>query len=397
MQQMIMNNFCDVLIVGAGIIGSSLALSLAQFGVKVIIIDNQGLFRIPKNVIPNSQVSAINYASVEFFKKIKVWQNIPNKFITSYYCMKTWEYVSATVTFDASSIGLPNMGCIVENNRLKFALWKNILNSDLITFYHSSKLISLEHDGDFWNCILNKNIRINSKLLIGSDGAYSKIRNKMKIKTTTWKYHQCCMLLTIKTEKNTHGTIWQVFAPNGPIGFLPLYSNWGSLMWFDTPEHINKLKSLPKFVLEKKIESNFYNELGKVILFKKVSIPLINQKAHKYIGTNAVLVGDAAHTIHPLAGQGINLGIRDVMVLSELLTNPNIFTINTCLLKKRLLLYQNNRQRDIFLMQSSINWLYYIFHNNILPLKITRNLAFIIIEKFSYIKKRLLKYAVLGR
>lgn len=390
------SSFCDVLIVGAGIIGSSLAVRLAQCGIKVIIIDHQHFFPIINSTVPNVRVSAINYASMEFFKKINVWKNIPSEFLTPYHHMKTWEYTSAMVTFDTTSIKVPEMGYIIENNRLKLALWNNIIHSELITFFYSSTLISLKHNGTFWKCILDKNIIINSKLLIGADGYNSKIRKKMRIDIITWKHHQCCMLLTIKTEKNTYGTIWQMFTPNGPIGFLPLYDNWGTLMWFDSPERINKLKYLPKLKLEKKIENNFYKELGKVILHNIASISLKNQRAHKYIGLNAALIGDAAHTLHPLAGQGINLGIRDVIKLSELLINSDVLNTHIPVLEDILLSYQIDRQRDIYFMQSSINWLYFIFHNNILPLKIARNFAFMTIENISCIKKRLLKYAVLG-
>lgn len=388
--------FSNVLIVGAGVIGSALALSLARCGITVVIIDCQDFFLVQDNHVPNIRVSAINYASTQFFKKIDIWKNISKKFITSYFCMKTWECPSAMVTFNANSIGIKKMGCVIENNRLKSALWQNILDSKLIIFYFSSKLISLEYDGMNWKCTLNKNIVINSQLLVGADGIYSNIRNKMKVKMITWKHHQCCMLLTIKTEKNTRGTIWQVFTPRGPIGFLPLHDNWGSLMWFDTPENINRLKNLPKSILERKIEHNFRIELGKVSLYNVHVIPVINQRALQYIGEKSVLIGDAAHSIHPLAGQGINLGIRDVIVLTDLLTRSNIFTPDSFKLNKALLSYQNNRQYDILIMQSSINWLYSVFHNNILPIKIARNLAFLAIEKFPYAKKRLLRYAALG-
>lgn len=226
-----MNNklFCNVLIFGAGIIGSSLALKLAQFGIKVIILNDKSPV-LPNDIIPNIRVSAINYTSVEFFNTINVWKNIPSQFCVPYHQMKTWEWPSAIVNFHANSIGLSNMGCIVENDRLKLALWKNILDSKEIRLYCPYSLISLEYHDIHWKCVLDQNVIIYSQLLVGADGTNSQIRKKLGIGVSRWKYNQYCMLLTIKTEKATRGTIWQMFTPSGPIGFLPLYNNWGSLM-----------------------------------------------------------------------------------------------------------------------------------------------------------------------
>lgn len=393
-----MNKFlCDVLIFGAGITGISLALRLSQAGINVIVIDNKYLpIIIKKNTKPCIRVAAINHASVEFFKKINVWKKIPPNFYTSYHRLETWEWPSSKVTFHSMSLGLFNMGYIIENSRLQSALWKHCIHLKKVKLYYPYILISIHYNGIYWKCIFDNGATIISRLLIGADGLYSHIRNKLGIKITHWKYHQCCMLLTIKTEKCMLGTVWQIFTPYGPIGFLPLYDNWGSLMWYGRPDEIHNLQKLSILMLEKKIEQKLKIQLGKNIKLHNTMIAsLMYQRAHSYIASGAALVGDAAHVIHPLAGQGINLGIQDVINLSNLLINSRIFDENSHEnISEILALYQKNRQYNSFLLQTNINWLYTIFNNNLPPLKIARNIAFMIVEHSSYLKKRILKYAL---
>lgn len=387
---------CDVLIFGSGIIGTSLALRLSQSGINVIIIDNKYLSKIvKKNTIPHTRVAAINYSSIEFLKKINVWMKIPPNFYESYHRLETWEWPSSKVIFCSTLLGLPNMGCIVENNRLQFALWNECIRSR-IKLYFPYILISIHYNGIYWKCVFNNGLIIINRLLIGADGAYSQIRKHLDIKTTYWKYHQHCMLLTVKTEKYMFGTVWQIFTPSGPIGFLPLYNHWGLLMWYGTPKKICDLKTLSILTLEQKIKKKLGTQLGNNIkLYNREITSLIYQRAHNYIAPGGALIGDAAHVIHPLAGQGINLGIRDVISLSELLINSRIFDENSNESMLELLInYQNNRQCDSFFMQTGTNWLHTIFNNNSIPIKIARNAVFMIVEHSCYLKKKILQYAV---
>lgn len=389
---------CDVLIFGAGIIGVSLALRLVQFGINVIIVDNKYLpIIIPKNIKPYARVAAINTTSVEFLKKINVWKKIPPKFYTSYHRLETWEWPSSKVTFHSMSLlGLSNMGYIIENNRLQSILWKNYIRSNIIKLYFPLVLFSMHYNGVYWKCIFDNGLIVMSRLLIGADGARSQIRKKLGIKITTWNYHQSCMLLTVKIEKCMMGTVWQIFTPYGPIGFLPLYDRWGSLMWYGNPKIIYDLQKLSISDLEQRIKIILSTQLGNNITLHNVKVAsLMYQRAHSYISTGGALVGDAAHVIHPLAGQGINLGIQDVISLSDLLINSRVFDeCSSENISELLINYQNNRQCDAFVMQTSINWLYTIFNNNLLPIKIARNMIFMIVEHSSYIKRKILKYAL---
>ncbi|WHL24803.1 MAG: FAD-dependent monooxygenase [Candidatus Blochmannia vicinus] len=384
---------CDVLIFGGGIIGASLALRLSQSGIKVIIVDHKYPIPIKKNTTPYIRVAAINYASVEFLKKINTWEKIPSNFCTPFHHLEAWEWPSAKITFHAISVGVSKMGFIVENNRLQLALWENFINFKTITLCCPSILVSMYYDGFSWRCLLDNGTTIISRLLIGADGIYSQIRKKLGIGVIGWKYHQCCMLLTIKTKKYQYGTVWQIFTPYGPIGFLPLHNHWGSLMWYNTPEYIQKLQQLPTEMLEKEIKNNFQDQLGNVKLYNIAVAPLIRQRAYSYITPGGALVGDAAHSLHPLVGQGINLGLRDVTSLSHLLSNSRVFDEHSSV-SEVLISYQNTRKYDSFLMQTSIDWLYFVFHNNFWPLKIARNVAFMTIERSAYLKKKILLYAL---
>ncbi|UOY04180.1 FAD-dependent monooxygenase [Candidatus Blochmanniella pennsylvanica] len=383
--------FCDVLIFGAGIIGASLALRLSKSGIKVIIVDHT--HPVPMKKKPHIRVAAINYASIEFLKQINIWKKIPSNFCTPYHRLEVWECPSSKVIFHSMSAGVSMMGCIIENNRLQLALWEDFVNFKTITLYCPSILVSTHYDGFCWRCILDNGVVVVSRLLIGADGIYSQVRKILGIGVIGWKYRQFCMLLTIKTDKCKNGTIWQIFTPWGPIGFLPLYNHWGSLMWYNTPERIQELQQLPVAMLEKKIENNFQKQLGNVKLHNMTVVPLIRQCAYNYITSGGALVGDAAHSLHPLAGQGINLGLRDVMSLSRLLINSRVFDEYSSI-SEVLISYQKSRKYDSFLMQSCIDWLYVIFHNNYLPLKIARNVAFMTVERSLYLKRKVLKYAL---
>lgn len=291
------------------------------------------------------------------------------------------------------SAGVSTMGCIIENNRLQSALWEDFVNFKTITLYCPSILVSTYYDGFCWRCILDNGVVVISRLLIGADGIYSQVRKILGIGIIGWKYRQFCMLLTIKTEKCKSGTIWQIFTPCGPIGFLPLHNHWGSLMWYNTPERIHELQQLSVAMLEKEIENNFQKQLGSIKLHNMTVVPLIRQCAYNYITSGGALVGDAAHSLHPLAGQGINLGLRDVMSLSQLLINSRVFD-EYASISEVLISYQKSRKYDSFIMQSCIDWLYVVFHNNYLPLKIARNVAFMTVEHSLYLKRKVLKYAL---
>ncbi|MDF5387872.1 FAD-dependent monooxygenase, partial [Vibrio parahaemolyticus] len=233
--------------------------------------------------------------------------------------------------------------------------------------------------------------------VIGADGANSKVRQLAGIGVTAWDYRQYCMLINVKTELPQQDITWQQFTPSGPRSFLPLCSlsnddgqvvGQGSLVWYDSPKRIKQLCAMGKPQLREEILRHFPAELGDIEVLQFGSFPLTRRHAQSYSSKNCVLVGDSAHTINPLAGQGVNLGFKDVDVLLSVTEHQE--KLEDTLLAK----YERARRPDNLLMQTGMDFFYKGFSNDLGPLKFVRNAALKLAENSGPIKAQVLKYAL---
>lgn len=383
--------FYDITIVGGSMVGAALALNLAQSGFEVLVLES--VLPVLKNTKPDLRVSAISCASVQLLQRINTWPLINAHFCVPYRRLETWEYPFSLVVFDAASLHLSELGFIVENWRLQQALWQSFDNYDTLTLFCPVSISVMFYNGEYWRIILDDGRLICSRLLVGADGAYSKVRQQAGITVSGWQYRQSCMLLSAKTEDNQQDTTWQVFTPSGPKAFLPLYDQWVSLVWYDSTVRIRQLQKLSLLALEREVQTTFPKRLGKVKLQGAASFPLTRCHAHEYIKPGLALIGDAAHTVNPLAGQGVNLGFRDVEALAKVLIdarNRGESLGNLAVLKR----YQHRRRSDNLLMQAGIDLFYIVFSNNLYSLKLARNLSFMLVQRVEKLKKQVLKYAL---
>ena len=379
----------DVAVIGGGMVGGALALGLAQNGFSVVVLDKAPPPAFDPTAQPDVRISAISAASVQLLRSLGVWDAVLAMRAHPWRRLETWEWETAHVVFDAAELKLPNLGYMVENNVLQLALWQALEAHPQVTLLHGNALTEMQGQ----HLHLAEGTEIVARLVVGADGAQSQVRQLAGIGVHGWQYPQSCMLITVKSENEPGDSTWQQFTPTGPRAFLPLYDNWASLVWYDTPARIRQLQSLTMAQLQREIIAHFPERSGKVTPVAAAAFPLTRRHAQHYVQAGLVLVGDAAHTIHPLAGQGVNLGYRDVDALLDVLTNARSVGEDWASLQV-LQRYQSRRRVDNLLMQSGMDLFYAGFSNDLGPLRILRNVGLMAAQRAGVLKRQALKYAL---
>ncbi|WP_065355723.1 3-demethoxyubiquinol 3-hydroxylase [Kluyvera georgiana] len=379
----------DVAVIGGGMVGGALALGLAQNGFSVVVLDKAPPPAFDPTAQPDVRISAISAASVQLLRGLGVWDAVLAMRAHPWRRLETWEWETAHVVFDASELKLPNLGYMVENNVLQLALWQALEAHPQVTLLHGNALTEMQGQ----HLHLAEGTEIVARLVVGADGAQSQVRQLAGIGVHGWQYPQSCMLITVKSENEPGDSTWQQFTPTGPRAFLPLYDNWASLVWYDTPARIRQLQSLTMAQLQREIIAHFPERSGKVTPVAAAAFPLTRRHAQRYVQAGLALVGDAAHTIHPLAGQGVNLGYRDVDALLDVLTNARSVGEDWASLQV-LQRYQSRRRVDNLLMQSGMDLFYAGFSNDLGPLRILRNVGLMAAQRAGVLKRQALKYAL---
>lgn len=319
------NQPTEIAIVGGGMVGGALALGLAQHGFTVTVIEHAEPAPFVADSQPDVRISAISAASVSLLKGLGVWDAVQAMRCHPYRRLETWEWETAHVVFDAAELKLPLLGYMVENTVLQQALWQALEAHPKVTLRVPTSLTALHRHNDLQELELKGGETILAKLVIGADGANSQVRQMAGIGVHAWQYAQSCMLISVQCENDPGDSTWQQFTPDGPRAFLPLFDNWASLVWYDSPARIRQLQNMNMAQLQAEIAKHFPSRLGYVTPLAAGAFPLIRRHALQYVQPGLALVGDAAHTIHPLAGQGVNLGYRDVDALIDVLVNARSY------------------------------------------------------------------------
>jgi 2-octaprenylphenol hydroxylase len=316
----------DVVIIGGGCVGLTLALALAEAGIAVVVIDSQKEVQ-PLTDVPELRVSALSGASQAMFTRLGVWQDMLDIRSTPYKTMHVWEKDSfGSISFSSEQIHYPGLGHIVENKVIRNALIKKLTrHNDVATLLFEQTVDKLNVGEREVLVSLSDGQPVIGQLLVAADGANSFVRQQMNMPTTFWDYEHDAIVATIKTELPHENCAAQCFLANGPLAFLPLTDkdsekNICSIVWSTSPDEAKSLQSCTQKQFNQRLTTAFDGRLGLCeVQSERVSFPLKMRYARQWVKPRIALIGDAAHTIHPLAGLGMNLGLLDAATLAQTL------------------------------------------------------------------------------
>tara|TARA_Y100000310_G_C20608902_1_gene776971 strand:- start:323 stop:1519 length:1197 start_codon:yes stop_codon:yes gene_type:complete len=393
----------DFCINGGGMVGATLALGLAQQQFKVAVIEPYLPAPFKPEDGPDLRVSAISEASVTLLKALGAWEHIAAMRVKPYTGLSVWDDPSHRTDFTAHSIDMPQLGYFVENRLLQLGCHKALTQFDNVEIISGQSVEDIRLTNTA-NVNLSNGRTLEAKWLVGADGANSQVRKAAGIGTTGWQYAQQAMGITIKMENAVEPITWQQFTSSGPKAFLPMFDNYASLVWYDTPDELKRIKSLKPSQLDSEILKTFPEELTKgknsFSVIDKAIFPLTRSHANHYVKGCCVLIGDAAHTINPLAGQGVNLGFKDVeaflSVSSNFKTNSTANDLLTDGAFSQMLFsnYERPRKRDNLMMMTAMDGFYTLFSNDVAPIKWIRNQLLSVAQRIERAKQEVLKYAI---
>lgn len=314
----------DIVIVGAGMVGSLLASLLRDSGLSLLMLERAPVTAPARDAAFEPRVSALTRASENLLRHVGAWSAVEACRACAYTGMTVWDADgNGRVEFSAAAIGESHLGVLVENRLLQSALTEVALQAANVSFRCPAQLTHLERLPEGWQLTLSDGARVQARLVVGADGAQSAVRGMIGIDTRNTDYRQRAIVTTVRTEKPHAFTAWQRFSATGPLAFLPLLAADGddhfcSIVWSQDEAEAQRLLALDDAAFMREIGLAFERTLGVIeSVDARYSFPLQARHATDYVRDGLALVGDAAHAIHPLAGQGVNLGLLDAAVLAE--------------------------------------------------------------------------------
>jgi len=383
----------DVIIAGGGITGLTLACALGNTGLRIGVIDQ----REPQAFTEDYalRVSAINRASLQVFNDAGAFERMQQLRVSPFREMHVWDSTGVgQIHFDSAELGLDTLGYIIENNVIQLALLAIVQQAEMIDWLCPAKIESLDTSEELKQLRLTDGNALTAKLIVGADGANSIVRKTMGIELVRKSYQQQAIVCTVATEYEHRQTAWQCFLPSGPLAFLPLADGSCSIVWSLDETRVEQMMALDDEAFSGKLGESFEYRLGSVkTVSSRAVFPLGHGHVDSYVQQGLALIGDAAHNIHPLAGQGANLGIMDAACLAGVIADALQAQRQWSALHT-LRKYERSRKGDNRLMEATMTGFKHLFGNDNPFLTEIRNIGLNVADHAGPIKQMLINQAL---
>ena len=393
----------DIAIVGGGLAGGLAAAALSDAGFSCALIDIQPLATKTEASF-DGRTTAISYACARVFKRLGLWDAIapeaePIRDILVTDGRPSGRFSKGDVSplklhFDSRELGTDEpLGWIAENQRLRSVINDHILNADGIEIFAPARWRDVDFGAGAARLTLDNGDTINADLIVGADGRFSMLRAEANIKLNKWRYKQAGIVVTVAHKKPHKGVAQELFLPSGPFAILPMTQNRSSLVWTEREDLAPEFLKLNDDAFTREIENRFGPYLGAISLASpRWSYPLAFHLAQSYIAPRLALIGDAAHAIHPIAGQGFNLGIKDIAALTDVLVEARSVGLDIGAMTA-IEGYQRWRRYDSTTLALGTDVLNRLFSNDIGPLRIARDIGMDAVGRVAPLRKMFMRQA----
>jgi len=388
----------DVCIVGGGMVGANLGCALASAGLAVALLDREepALQEAPAY---DGRASAIAFGSSQVLKGIGVWDHLGPDASPIWDIRVVDGHVLDGISplflhYDHRDIGDEPFGYIVENRKTRTALHKRCGELNRLTVMAPVTVEGVEAGPGFSTVRLDNGAAVDAAVVIAADGKFSVLRDWAGIKVTGWRYDQTSIVCTVQHEEPHGGVAVELFLPGGPFAMLPMTHDRSNVVWSESTGLAKAYMDLDDAAFLAELKDRFGDWLGDVSLTgPRFAYPLSLQHAETYIGDRLALVGDAAHAIHPIAGQGLNMGLRDVAALAEVLVDAKRLGLDLgapTVLRR----YETWRRFDNVLLAAVTDGLTRLFSNDVPPLRAARDIGLALVNRTPPVKKLLMRHAM---
>jgi 2-octaprenylphenol hydroxylase len=385
---------CDIVIVGGGIAGLTLAAVLRESNFSVALVEHKTLPELSTQ--PELRVSAIGRAAMQVFERCGAASAMLASRATPFREMHVWDSTGAgEIHFDSAEMGLETLGYIMENNRIQHALFDVVQQADNIEMFCPASVESIQREQPGFILQLDNGETLQCQLLVGADGVQSKVRQFAAIEFNPKSYQQKALVCTVTTEYDHQNTAWQIFLPSGPLAFLPMFTHADrhqcSIVWSLPDDEAERLLSTDEKSFISELETAFQFRLGAIeLVTERATFPLQHGHVNHYVQDGLALIGDAAHIIHPLAGQGANLGILDAQQLATALIEARQAD-RQWWARHTLRVYERSRKGENMAMETAMSGFNTLFANDNAWLALLRNAGLNLIDHAPFIKQQFMR------